>query len=130
MNKLLSLIFLPILFSSCQNQSSSEANVTFKLSISGVLADAPEDGRLLLMLADNEEREPRFQINAGLNAQPVFGMNVEGLKPGESMVFDEKIFGFPYASLSELPPGDYWVQALLNQNFDVSESGEERESRI
>ena len=112
--KALFLIFLAILISSCQNQASSDARVSFKLSISEEMADAPEDGRLLLLLADNEDREPRFQINAGLNAQPVFGMNVEGLKPGESKVFDEKIFGFPYKNLSELPPGEYWVQGLLH----------------
>ena len=55
-----------------------------------------------------------FQINAGLNAQPVFGMNVEGMQPGETRVFDEKIFGFPYTSLADLPPGEYWVQGLLH----------------
>ena len=114
MKKALFFIFLIILFNSCQNQSASVANVTFNLSISEELSEAPEDGRLLLLLADNDEREPRFQINPGLNAQPAFGMNVEGLQPGESKVFDEQIFGFPYESLSELPPGDYWVQGLLH----------------
>ena len=114
MKKAFFLIFLAILFISCQNLPDTGTKVSFNLSISEDLAEAPEDGRLLLLLADNEDREPRFQINAGLNAQPVFGMNVEGLKPGETKVFDEKIFGFPYESLSELPPGDYWVQGLLH----------------
>ncbi len=74
------------------------------------------------MLADNPEQEPRFQVSAGLDAQPVFGMNVEGLKPGEARVFDEKVFGFPYTSLADLPPGDYWVQGLLHvyETFNLS----------
>ncbi|MCX2720639.1 alpha/beta hydrolase-fold protein [Lentiprolixibacter aurantiacus] len=114
MKKALSLVFIAILFNSCQDEVSSGARISIKLSISENLSEAPEDGRLLLLLADNEDREPRFQINAGLHAQPVFGMNVEGLKPGEARVFDEQIFGFPYESLSELPPGDYWVQGLLH----------------
>ncbi|NNK29526.1 MAG: hypothetical protein HKP04_01580 [Flavobacteriaceae bacterium] len=107
-------LFLSILLNACQNQSSPDTNVSFEVSISENLSEAPEDGRLLLLLADNEDSEPRFQINSGLNAQPVFGMNVESLKPGESMVFDDKIFGFPYTSLPELPAGDYWVQGLLH----------------
>lgn len=76
----------------------------------------------MLMLADNPEQEPRFQVSAGLDAQPVFGMNVEGLKPGDAGVFDEKVFGFPYTSLAELPPGDYWVQGLLHvyETFNLS----------
>lgn len=114
MKKIVFLLFLTIFLNACQKQSAPETNLSFTVSISENLAEAPEDGRLLLMLADNQDREPRFQINSGLKAQPVFGMNVDGLKPGESLVFDEKIFGFPYSSLSELPPGDYWVQGLLH----------------
>ena len=114
MKKVLFLVSLTILLNSCQNQSALDTKVSFNISISENLAEPPEDGRLLLLLADNDKSEPRFQINAGLNAQPVFGMNVDGLKPGESRVFDEQIFGFPYESLASLPPGDYWVQGLLH----------------
>ncbi|MCU0419591.1 MAG: hypothetical protein MUC38_08015 [Cyclobacteriaceae bacterium] len=73
------------------------------------------DGRLLLMLANNDKDEPRFQIGDGLKAQPIFGVDVNGLKPGESITVDESVFGFPFRSLTELPEGDYYVQALLNR---------------
>lgn len=72
------------------------------------------DGRLLLMFADNDLKEPRFQINAGLNAQPIFGKDVSGLQAGQEVRFDRTVFGFPYEGLDRLPPGEYWVQALLH----------------
>ncbi|MBT8209090.1 MAG: hypothetical protein KJP14_01025 [Eudoraea sp.] len=114
--------FLAVGLISCETAETSGTNAVVSVSISNDLADAPEDGRLLLLFADNNDREPRFQINAGLNAQPVFGQNVTGMKPGEVQVFDEKVFGFPYPSLNDLPPGDYWVQGLLHvyETFNLS----------
>jgi len=118
----LSLCLVVLLLASCGKDSESKAKTTFSVSFSEDVTDAPMDGRLLLMLADNPDAEPRFQISAGLKAQPVFGMNVEGLKAGEAMQFDESIFGFPYPSLTEIPPGDYWVQGLLHvyETFELS----------
>ena len=122
MKQFLSLCLVVLLLASCGKDSKSKAKTTFSVSFSEDVTDAPMDGRLLLMLADNPDAEPRFQISAGLKAQPVFGMNVEGLKAGEAMQFDESIFGFPYPSLTEIPPGDYWVQGLLHvyETFELS----------
>ncbi|MGB7395922.1 MAG: alpha/beta hydrolase-fold protein [Pricia sp.] len=80
------------------------------------------DGRLLLMLSTDDTKEPRFQINDGLNTQLIFGMNVEGLSYGEAKTFDETVFGYPYPSLADVPPGDYTVQALLHvyETFNLS----------
>ena len=88
MKKIVFLLFLTIFLNACQKQSAPENNLRFNVIISENLAEAPEAGRLLLILADNQYREPRFQINSGLKSQPVFGMNVDGLKPRESLVFD------------------------------------------
>ena len=117
-----SLCLVVLLLASCGKDSKSKAKTTFSVSLSEDVADVPMDGRLLLMLADNPDAEPRFQISAGLKAQPVFGMNVEGLQAGEAKQFDESIFGFPYPSLTEIPPGDYWVQGLLHvyETFELS----------
>ena len=95
---------------------------SISISASEKLLEKPLDGRLLLMFADNDEREPRFQINAGLNAQLVFGMNVENWQKGENLTLDPEIYGFPYPDLQEIPPGDYWVQALFHvyETFNLS----------
>jgi len=80
------------------------------------------DGRLLLMLSDNDEKEPRFQINDGLKTQLIFGMNVEDMVPNKIQIFDTEVFGFPYSSLANVPPGEYNVQALLHvyETFNLS----------
>ncbi len=106
----------------CTGAPSPEKEVAVSVSISDSLGQAPLDGRLLLMLSDDPGAEPRFQISAGLNTQLVFGMNVEGMRPGEPEVFDGDTYGFPYESLREVPPGTYRAQALLHvyETFNLS----------
>jgi hypothetical protein len=74
----------------------------------------PLDGRLLLLIARTDQREPRFQVGWGLDTQPVFGVDVEGLTPGEPAVIDASTRGYPVESIAEIPEGDYYVQAVLN----------------
>ena len=84
---------------------------------------APVDGRLLLLVSADttaactgrSECEPRFQISDDANTQLVFGVDVEGWRPGEERVVDASAFGYPLRSLAELPRGTYRVQALLNR---------------
>ncbi len=86
-----------------------------------VLAEA-QDGRLLLLLATDEETEPRFQVRTGTQAIPVFGLDVEGWAPGEEKIIDAGAVGYPLASLADVPPGAYVVQAVLNryETFDLA----------
>jgi hypothetical protein len=93
------------------------APATFRFSVSFTkeMSDQAQDGRLLLMLANNDKSEPRFQIGEGLKAQLVFGIDVDGMKPGQEIIVDEKAYGFPFASVNEIPNGDYYVQALINR---------------
>lgn len=80
------------------------------------------DGRLLLMLSNNDKREPRFQIADGPDTQMAFGIDVEGWKAGETMIVDASVFGYPTESLADIPAGDYYVQALLHvyETFNLS----------
>jgi len=72
------------------------------------------DGRLLLMLSTDPAAEPRFQVSDGPGTQLVFGIDVEDWKPGEQIHFTDAEFGYPIQSMSEVPAGDYYVQALLH----------------
>lgn len=77
--------------------------------------EQPFDGRLMLMLATNDKKEPRFQIEDGLNTQILFGVNVENWKAGESRTIDAGAFGYPFTNLKDVPPGEYFVQVLLHK---------------
>jgi hypothetical protein len=76
----------------------------------------PIDGRLLVMLAkDPRAGEPRFQINDGVSGQLIFGVDVDGLKPGSAATLDGSALGFPLDSINDIPAGTYSVQALIHK---------------
>jgi hypothetical protein len=65
-----------------------------------------------LMIASKNDPEPRIQI--GRTGAPFFGRDIEQLAPGQTAVIDASDLGSPVTSLSEIPPGDYYVQAFVN----------------
>jgi len=91
------------------------SKLRFAISFTAEKSRTPVDGRLLLMLSVNEEKEPRFQISDDPGTQQIFGIDVEGLGPGQAARFDASVFGYPLQSLAELKPGEYVVQALLHK---------------
>jgi hypothetical protein len=78
---------------------------------------APLDGRLILIVSPKAEPEPRLQVDleAPLKTPFIFGQTVEGLKPGAAVTMGDAAYGWPREKLSDLPPGDYTVQAVLNR---------------
>lgn len=88
---------------------------TFAISFTKELSDQAQDGRLLLMLSNNDKNEPRFQVSGGHNTQLVFGLDVDEMKPGDQVILDESAYGFPFESIDQIPAGEYYVQALLNR---------------
>lgn len=108
------IVFLFLLLAGCSTQNRN--TTIFKISFTKEMSDQAQDGRLLLLLANNDKSEPRFQINDGLTTQLVFGIDVEGMQPGqEIMVSAENAFGFPIQSIHHIPAGEYYVQALINR---------------
>jgi len=88
----------------------------FGLSFPADAAEGPLDGRMLLMISNDGGREPRFQTGSrSSDTQLIFGIDVEGLRPGENAVIDAGVYGFPLESIAEIPAGDYWIQGLLNR---------------
>ena len=76
---------------------------------------APLDGRLLVLLSTDESEEPRFQMSDGLRTQQAFGVDVDGLAPGQAAVLDGTVLGYPLERLADVPAGTYVVQALLHR---------------
>ncbi|MCD6518037.1 MAG: hypothetical protein J7L72_11565 [Candidatus Aminicenantes bacterium] len=101
---------------SCQtSESNQRTNLKFAISFPEELCKEPLDGRLLLMISSDGKAEPRFQISDGPDSQLIFGIDVEGLTPGEEAVIDADVFGYPLKSISDIPEGTYFVQALLHK---------------
>jgi hypothetical protein len=108
---------------SCQTVEPREAPAAstalrFTVRYAAGLAPGPLDGRLLVLLAATGEPEPRlqFQVEDSTDATPeAFGINVDGWAPETEAVVSGDVLGYPIASLAALPPGDYWVQAVLHR---------------
>jgi hypothetical protein len=113
---LLLLTLAPILFpEKAEMKTPTATNLHFSISFPEISSREPIDGRILLLVSTDESKEPRFQINEDLNTQQVFGVNVDGLKSGQEAVVDASAPGYPLRSLSDLKPGEYWLQALLHR---------------
>lgn len=111
-------IFIAVSFQLLRGQPSEEkqdCQLRFGISFATERSEEPLDGRMLLMISKNPGPEPRFQISDGPNTQLIFGIDVNGLRPGEEAFIDGGVFGYPLKSVSEIPAGDYFVQALLHR---------------
>ena len=87
---------------------------TITVSFPASRSDRPLDGRLLLLLSNDPSAEPRMQIDDTAKSQMIFGVTVDGWKPGEPLAIDDNAQGYPRAKLKDVPPGEYTVQAVLN----------------
>ena len=101
----------------------SASGQTIKVSFPSSLSAKPLDGRVLLLLSNNPGEEPRHQIDDTPRSQMVFGVTVDGWKPGEPLTIGDNAKGYPRASLKDVPEGEYTIQAVLNvyQTFHRSD---------
>lgn len=82
---------------------------------------APLHGHLILVIAkpsavkdSGDASEPRFDLSEDYKSAQGFGVDVDGLPPNETININEKTVGYPLNHLSDLPAGDYMVQAVFN----------------
>ena len=109
-----------VILAACQPTAEQQADpgISFQISFSAALTAEKQDGRLLLMLSTLDDNEPRFQVDNSPDTQLIFGVNVRGWGPDTPTVVDASAIGFPLSDLSEVPPGTYYAQALLNRYKD------------
>jgi len=92
--------------------------ISFSQSISIKLPDTiskkPVDGRLLLIFSTKFSGEPRNQINDAPTTQQIFGVDVENWQPGTTKLISINAFGYPIEKLSDIPVGEYNVQAVFH----------------
>ena len=102
----------------CVSAGAQTVVVRFPAAVSGKALD----GRLMVLLSNDPGAEPRMQIDDTMLSQQVFGVTVDGMRPGQAIVVGDGagvagsagLAGYPRASLKDVPAGDYTVQAVLN----------------
>jgi hypothetical protein len=83
----------------------------FAVKIAPAAHAGPLTGRLVLVIAKAVQPEPRLLISP--RGPALFAIDLDALAPGAPAIIDDKALGFP-RTLSELPPGDYYAQAVVN----------------
>ncbi len=88
----------------------------FAISFGSDLSATPLDGRVYAIISTNNNPEPRFQIaEEEVRSQEIFGVDVDGLAPGQDAIIADDAVGYPTPSFHDLPAGDYWVQGVFNK---------------
>jgi hypothetical protein len=102
-----SLAASALLFFSCCFSAAQRIEVT-------VPGATPLHGHLILVFAKDGEVEPRMQMQETFTSAQAFGVDADGLAPGQPLVIDAKVIGFPRRSLADLEPDTYEVQGVFN----------------
>jgi hypothetical protein len=92
--------------------SAQSEGLQFKISFPATAHAEPITDRAFVMMSKTNDTEPRFQI--GRTGVPFFGRDISKLAPAEAAVIDAGDLGSPVESLNDLPPGDYFVQAMIS----------------
>jgi S-formylglutathione hydrolase FrmB len=114
------LTFLLLVLSAASGPQTRAAQ--FSISFPAAVQAGPVTGRLFVFVGRQAEPEPRLNGHPFERGTPLFGMDVNAWKAGETAVIDQNAAGFPLSSLKDLPVGDYYVQALLNVYTQVRRS--------
>ncbi len=69
-------------------------------------------GRACVILSKDGRREPRFQNM--VTSAVIYGQDMDAVKPGEAVLIDGSVFGYPIESIRDIPAGDYYVQGFVN----------------
>ena len=89
-------------------------NHTFSISFVESASHAPITGRVFLAFSRDVRPEPRYEAGSYFTSVPFWAKDVDQMEPGKDVVIDTNVLDYPIANLSDLPAGDYYVQAVMN----------------
>lgn len=99
----------PCLFS----QPIHPSRLRFEVTLQPSLQKEAVTGRLIVILSNAAKDKPSDLAIRSWRSSPFFGIDVENFEPGNTAHIDENVLGYPLKSLSDVPSGDYFAQALL-----------------
>ncbi|ESQ83233.1 hypothetical protein AEAC466_13355 [Asticcacaulis sp. AC466] len=112
--------------------SSAYAEVQFKVEVPAT-AEAPVSGRLLIFATKAKPGEPAPTEVDTSPFEPtgtaIAAREINTAAPGQTIVVDADTDAFPSA-FSDLPPGQYYVQAVLDRNHDYNYGGRGAGDRV
>ena len=111
----LTFLLMLLLFNACQQKQEDLVQQKISIAFPSEHYDTPLDGRMLLLIAEDNSKEPRFQLSDNVKTCQAFGMDVKDWQPGEDLVFDLDVFGYPIEEFKDLVQNSYTVQLLFHK---------------
>ena len=90
--------------------ATAQTGPRFDVTVAASAHRGPLTGRLNEAVSRTRPPEPALRISP--SGPAIFGVDLEGVAPGRAVTVDSRAIGYP-TSLDSLPPGEYWVQALV-----------------
>jgi hypothetical protein len=106
------ILCLIVSFSLFSLGCEEQPGLKFAISYDSDVSPGPITGRVYVMIAENDRREPRLQVRT--HGIPFFGKDVHELEPQEPVIIGQDVFGYPIESIRDIPPGEYYVQGFIN----------------
>ena len=101
-------------------EKQAGTSARFEVTVNAKLASQARNGRLFVIISSRDSGEPRLVAGAtGMNSPRMFARDVPTITPSQAATIDETCVAFPYASLRELEPGSYSVQAVYDINLEI-----------
>jgi hypothetical protein len=95
-------------------QSEVATQARFRIKLDDSLKSEPVSGRVMVFFSrrsNNPMRGPNW-----FSPEPFFGKDVVDVKPGDEVILDNSVRGFP-GSLDDVESGTWKVQAVLDHDF-------------
>jgi S-formylglutathione hydrolase FrmB len=108
-------LMLPALLSgaAATHVKSSNGPLRFRVTLSKDIASKPLQGRLLIFMSDSKQQQEMLDAGFIPGATWVAAMELEAIRPGETIYFDPDIKAYP-APFSSAKAGTYQFMALLD----------------
>src|SRR5512133_3382476 len=113
---IITVLFCAVLANAQAAPAQQPAGAIARISVAfpASLHAEPITGRVFVFVSRNEAPEPRLRAGDWMHQEQFLGADVNDWKPGAPASVGPKTLGYPLGSLAQLPPGDYYVQALVN----------------
>lgn len=95
-------------------------NIEFRLSFAAAANDKPITGRMFLVISRTDSVNPRLTV--GRYGTQFFGADFTDLKPSQEVIINGSTLGYPTNDFKDIPPGDYYVQAVVSKYTEFKRS--------
>src|SRR6266700_4609577 len=107
------LFYMAVIFLIAAQLEAAASSISFKITLPAGNRQ-PVTGRVFVIIARADTPEPRLQVGSWRSRTELLAVDTQGLQPGQSVTLDTLALSYPLKSIREIPPGDYYVQALMN----------------